>query len=96
MYYSYTPRYDEIDYIYQKYLQNYPNIRMNFFLDVKNGISGDSTFIDGMRMSSISNENKGQHLVELVTCIINVVAFIKTRLLDISNNDLDISYVKLT
>lgn len=90
MYYSYTPRYDEIDYIYQKYLQNYPNIRMNFFLDVKNGISGDSTFIDGMRMSSISNENKGQHLVELVTCIINVVAFIKTRLLDISNNDVNL------
>lgn len=87
MYYSYTPRYDEIDYLYTKYLKEYPNTKLNFFLDVKNGISGDTSFIDGMRVNSITYDNKGQHLVELVTCIINVVAFIKSRLLEISNND---------
>ena len=87
MYYSYTPRYDEVDYLYQKYLKEYPQTTLNFFLDVKNGISGDTSFVDGMRVNSITYENKGQHLVELVTAIINVVAFIKSRLLEISNND---------
>lgn len=78
MYYSYTPRYDELDYLYQKYLQG-TDKRLNFFFDVKNGISGDTDYIDGNKFCSLREDNKLQHLVELVTAIINTIAYIKGR-----------------
>lgn len=90
MYYSYTPRYDELDYLYMKYLKDNPNTRLNFFFDVKNGIGGDTEWIDGNRMSSLNEDNKVQHLVELVTAIINTIAYIKARYIETSNTNADL------
>jgi len=70
MYYSYTPKYGELDYLYEKYLKNDPKKVLNFFFDVKNGVYNYDTLTEG---------NKLEHTVELITAIINVIQYIKSR-----------------
>ena len=83
MYYSYMPRYDEIDYLSKKYLLNDDRSRLNIFFDLKNGLGGDTQRIDGVQRCSLTQENKGEHLVELISSSINVMAFIQNRLSEV-------------
>ena len=69
MYYSYTPKYDDLDYLLNKYIQN-SNKKLNFFFDVKNGIYS---------YEEINENNKGEHSVELISAVVNVIEYIKNR-----------------
>ena len=77
MYYAFYPTYDELDYINNKFLSQ--GKRVNFFFDVKNGLSGDVSRADGQVVSLLSQENKGEHLLEFVTSIINLHSYILGR-----------------
>lgn len=85
MYYQFIPTYDELDYIKNTYLLSSENTRVNFFFDVKNGLSGDVARDNGNVVSLLTPENKGEHLVEFVTSIINLHSYILNRMSNVSN-----------
>jgi len=79
VYYSYTPKYDDLDYIFQKHIKDDPTKRINFFFDVKNGVYNPDV---------ITESNKGEHAVELISAVTNVIQYIKNRystMFDITN-----------
>lgn len=78
MYYAFYPSYDELDYIKNKYVSK--GRRVNFFFDVKNGLSGDTARADGQVVSLLSQANKGEHLMEFITSIMNLHAYIINRM----------------
>ena len=71
MYYSYVPKYDELDYLYEKYMKHDPNKKLNFFFDVKNGIYN--------RDDNLNESNKLEHSVEFISAVTNVIQYIKNR-----------------
>lgn len=71
MYYSYVPKYNELDYLYEKYMKHDQTKKLNFFFDVKNGIYN----ADG----NLTEANKLEHSVEFISAIVNVIQYIKNR-----------------
>jgi len=73
MYFSYVPKYGDLDYLVEKYINNgIRDYTFNFFFDVKNGIYNKD--------QNINQDTKLEHATEFISAVTNVVQYIKNRL----------------
>lgn len=81
MYFSYIPKYGDLDYLVEKYIKNgIRDYTLNFFFDVKNGIYNKD--------QNINQDTKLDHATEFISGVTNVIQYIKNRLssvIDVEN-----------